>query len=256
MRKHLDLVAACAFCAAAGVLFVLHAPPYARIIAALLLITFVPGYVLLQAVGGRNVDYTLWRSLLWSLTLSMTAVVLGGLLLNAVVPLTTLTWFCWLAALTFVGSAVAVCRRPAQPSRVLSLPPKSAPSFSAAAVGTFALLTVAGSVALTEQSARRAYNKPETQVALLPATSAGHALRLSLTDLSSSQASDLVQIYEGSRLVSTEVVVVRSGSSWHRLLKPTDVRVRISAVNRDRRSQVVAQVIWTTPRQRRSRVRR
>lgn len=170
-RRH-AAVALLTYAVVAGAITFLGLPPTVAIVCVGPLVLFAPGCAVVLALAIPDRAQLPGRRVTLSVALSIATTALGGLLLNAVAPLTRTSWTAWLVGFTCVFSFVAFLR-----SRRVSSPPAAAMStprrlvathWRGLALGGVAMVLIAGAATLTEISSRNAYEKPVIQMSLLP----------------------------------------------------------------------------------------
>jgi hypothetical protein len=190
------------------------------------LVLFAPGYALLMTLEGASARPDMpGRRFVMAVALSMASVALGGLVLNALFSLTRLTWVLWLAGLTCCLSAVAFVRN--RDNQVVAaaaaLRPAARPlesirgskSWGAFATSTMVLVAFASAVVVTELSSRKAFDKPVTQLSLMP-TSDRNSLWLVLTNMSGRAERVTLTLTKGDQRPVRRSLVVGPSRSWSR----------------------------------------
>jgi hypothetical protein len=210
---------------AAAALVALRLPPAVAAVCVAPLVLLAPGYALVLALDIPSRAELPGHRFVLSIALSVATTALGGLIVNALAPLTAASWTIWLVAFTCACSLAAFLRAPERPSlssarrasrgdgarRTRQLP------WQRVGVGALVLVLLAGAVVLTELNSRSAYDKPLTQLSLLPsAGSSGRKLRLSIGNLSS-HTERLTLTLARRRRPSTMVnVVIPAAHTWSR----------------------------------------
>lgn len=146
-------------------------------ILALLLVFILPGYALTSALLPQR-PLGVPERLVFSLGLSLSAVMLGGLLLNLIpLGLNTSSWAVYLVSLTVVASAIAFIRQRRQslpnqePSRVGHI----SFTFGQGLLLGLATLVVGAAVGLSIEGAQRQVRPGFTQLWILSANGTPHA---------------------------------------------------------------------------------
>ena len=189
------------------------------------LVLVVPGFALVVALDLAGQDGYPARRLVLSVALSFATTALGGLILNALAELTATTWAIWLLGFTCICSGIGQLRgsRALVPASGLRVARRSVaqaltamPWQQPAAVG-LALLLFAGAAVLTETSSRSNYDKPLTQLSLVPLAGAdGQAARVTITNLTPEPEELQLTIIRGPRAIVTLPVTVLASHSWSR----------------------------------------
>lgn len=223
-----DLRITLAYCLVAALAVAVDPPAAAGMALLIPLILFAPGYAMVRALEGPRSHLSSTERLLLAVTLSLAAVMLGGLLLNAVFGLTRLAWAVWLVLVTVGGSLVGLVRMarargPAASAgwwRAPLLGPLPRPRLRASAITAVALCAIGGAIAVTEISARHAYNKPLTQLSLLPSNlhGAGRSLALSVANRSPAWRLYSVTVTTGRSVARQMEVGIEPSRTWTELL--------------------------------------
>ncbi|HEY2334100.1 MAG TPA: DUF1616 domain-containing protein [Solirubrobacterales bacterium] len=146
MRGHKDLRSVIAATFACGVLALVLPIDLLRLVFALPLTLFFPGYALSAAIFARDpIDRA--KLLLLSVGASLAILALGGLLLNFTGGLQAGTWALLLVLVVFAASRAAALRRPPAGTTALALPRMRLSALTAAVLAV-AALSAAGAFAL------------------------------------------------------------------------------------------------------------
>jgi hypothetical protein len=254
VSNRLAAVGTLAYAVAADVLVSLNLPAVVAVVCLTPLVLFAPGYACVLAFDLSAERRLPGRRFVLALAMSMGCVVLGGLVLNALGPLDQVSWSEWLVGVTCVFAIGALARdlydgRTFAVSRPATLRPRgtvlSLPLAGAAAVAILALGTA---VTLTETSGHRAYDKPVTQLSLLPVGgSPGQSLRLAVTNLSSRAEHVTLTIARGAGPAKAMAVVVPATSTWSRI-EPSGLGAVRATLTRPGEKQAFSEVSWGTAR--------
>jgi len=249
MPERRDLVLTPAYAIIAGLLVLLSVPAPVGAILLAPLVLFAPGYALVLALEIPREYARPGRRYILAVTLSMASVALGGLVLNALFGLTQTSWALWLVGLTCGVSLIAAVRHRSMPRPVPADRPRTGPrlriTWAVAAAGAVTVAAVGGAAALTEVSAHRAYDKPVTQLSLLPAPGTGNGqLRLAVTNLSGHAERVTLTVTRGARTGPGISLVIGASRTWSRL-EPSSTQTLTAALTRPGRSQPFSEVAWT-----------
>lgn len=227
------------------------------VVAAILLaplVLFAPGYALVVAIGVPRLSDSPGRRVVFGIVLSMACVIFGGLVLNAVTRLTTVSWTVWLVTVTCLASLGALARiwrsEPAETAELSSSSTVDSARWRSPRTWCYALAVIvplAAAVIVTEVSSRHEYNAPVTQLTLLPSGSGESAVTISVANHSGrTERFDLiVRRGAGSSGTTTALSVGPSGTWTQReavgTASLTASLLRIGAAG------PFAQVVWTPP---------
>lgn len=199
-------------------------PPAVAAVCVVPLVLFAPGYSCVLALEIPGDARLPGRRVVLAVALSMGFVALGGLILNALGPLDEASWSEWLVGVTCAFAIAALARDLYDEGR-FSVPtslerPRWVGAFSWPTVvcAIVAVLALAAGVLLTETSAHSQYDKPVTQLALLPATtSSGNALRLTVTNLSNRTRRVILTVARGAGVRHATTLAVAPSKTWSRM---------------------------------------
>ena len=212
MARRWTAVALPAYALVAGAIALLGLPAVVAIVCVGPLVLFAPGCALVLALAIPERAQLPGRRVVLSVALSIATTALGGLLVNAVAPLTRTSWTIWLVGFTCVLSVVALLRRPALPAAPARQPwPKRSARipWRGTALGVTAIALIAGAVTLTEISSRNAYEKPLIQMSLVPSPGyGGRVLRLTVSNLYPHEERLMLTIARGRNAKSVTSVVL------------------------------------------------
>jgi hypothetical protein len=237
---------------AAAVVVVLRLPPAVAAVCVAPLVLFAPGYALVLAFDIPGRAELPGRRLVLSIALSIATTALGGLIVNALAPLTAASWTIWLAGFTCVCSIVAFLRLPELPSP--SSVRRAARDYAERRprrlpwrpIGTAVLvvLLLSGAVTLTELNSRSAYDKPLTQLSLAPSAGAnGRTLLLSIGNLSPRAEQLTLTIARGRGRRTIMSLVVPASHTWSREEPVSKSGLSASLTRRDQ-DQPFSEVRW------------
>ena len=212
MPRRWAVAALPAYALAAGAIALLGLPAVVAIVCVGPLVLFAPGCALVLALAIPERTQLPWRRVVLSVALSIATTALGGLLVNAVAPLTRTSWTIWLVGFTCVLSVVALLRRPplaSAPAPQLRAERSVRIPWRGMALGVTAMALVAGAVTLTEISSRDAYEKPLIQMSLVPAPGYwGRVLRLRVVNRYPHEERLILTIIRGRNAKSVTSVVL------------------------------------------------
>jgi len=251
MAESLDLILTASYALVAGLITALDIPPAPAAICLTPLVLFAPGYAIARTIESPTRSAGLGKRWLYAVALSMASVVLGGLLLNALFSLTTRAWAIWLVSLTCAFSVAGLVRdqrtRPiaSQDQRFHWWFRRRLTRLSGLQVAALVAsgLAVAASVILNELSARNFYNKPVTQLAILPYPNPDSAeLRLAVTNLSDRVGRFTLIVTRGGRVWRSQLVVDPT-KTWTREVATSGPPLTAFLV-RAGETQPVSEVTW------------
>ncbi len=238
---------------AAGLLVLLRAPPLVTALCAAPLVLLAPGYAMMLALGIPGRSDLPGRRFVLSIALSMATTALGGLVVNALAPLTTASWTVWLVGFTCVCSFVAFLRAtehlsfssvPRAARRYAALAPRTL-RWQPLALALLVILLLSGAVTLTELNSRSTYDKPVTQLSLVPAAgSNGRELRLSIGNLSAHAERVILTVIRGRAPGTITSVRVPASHTWTREEAVGKLGLSASLRFPDRR-QPFSEVAWS-----------
>jgi hypothetical protein len=220
------------------------------------LVFFVPGYAMVTALNIPDESSFPWRRQVLAVTMSMASVVLGGLALNALFALTTTAWMLWLVGVTCVCWLAAVARNwhvlrsadASRPEKRRGIGRWSWPRWQPLVAIGAAALALAGAIAITEVSSRRAYDAPVTQLSMVSchAVRCG-SLRLSVTNLSNKNESVTLTVARLGRHRQELGLVIAPSQTWTREVPALSKSVTAFLTRRND-SQLISEVTWSADR--------
>lgn len=250
MRNRLAAAVTLGYAVIADLIISLGLPAAVAVVCLAPLVLFAPGYACVLAWQLQGDPRLPGRRLVLAVALSMGWVALGGLVLNAITPLDQASWSEWLVGVTCVFSIAALARDLYDGGRFSVSRPmipvewRSSLSWRMAATAAVVILALAAAVTLTETSSKSAYNKPVTQLSLLPVPgSAGQSLRLTVTNLSSRAQSVTLSVARGAGRPRATALVVPASQTWSRI-EPAYARVQ-AALTRPGEQRAFSEVSWT-----------
>jgi hypothetical protein len=181
------------YAAVAAAVVLLDLPSLVAIVLVAPLVLAAPGLSLAMALRIDSHPELPWRLVVLSIALSLATTALGGLLVNALAPLTAESWTIWLVGFTVVCCSVALFRAgpPLSPGirpRLIRCAPNRrllVRHWGSVATGGLVIVLLASAAALTEVSSRNAYNTPIVQLSLQPTSgSGGREVQLSVSNFS------------------------------------------------------------------------
>lgn len=220
MDSRRDPVLLAAYAVLAGAIVLLDPPSVLAVVLAAPLVLLVPGLSLVMALDIDGDPALPWRRLVVSIALSIAVVALGGILVNAVAPLTKSSWLVLLVVFTCLCSAVTFLR--ARHAWATPFPrPFSGPDrppvmrlWRWAAVGIVVLLLLAGAATLTEITSRNAYDTPLVELSLLPVPGGGGKVELSVVNRSGRTERLRLTIVDGRGSTKVEDLELPASGSW------------------------------------------
>jgi uncharacterized membrane protein len=219
-----------------GVAVLMPAPVPLRVVFALPLVLFLPGYALLWALFARaTLDHAV--VLLFSVALSLAVAIIGGFALQWAFPLERLTWGAFLAGVAVVAGGVAALRHEASADR----PPFRLPKVRALHVVLLALAFVvaAAAIALARMPLPARGVKGYTVLWMLPAKDGSHGVDIGVISNELQRSAYRLEIEEHGRTAATETIALTPGKAGRRafpLRRPSGVSVRCST-GRSRRTR-------------------
>jgi hypothetical protein len=251
MSKRLGASLLLGYAVAADVIVSIGLPPALAVLCLAPLVLFAPGYACVLALGLADDARLPGRRVLLAVALSMGFVALGGLLLNAITSLDETSWSEWLVGLTCVFAIAALARDFYDDPRFTASRPRipaklpSAPSWQTGAAGAVVILAFAAAATLTETSSHSEYNKPVTQLTLLPVRgSFRQQLRLTVTNLSSRAQRVTLTVSHGAGRASATALVVPASKAWS-LVEPAYAGGVQAALTRTGEQHAFSEVAWT-----------
>lgn len=253
MSDRVASIVAPAYALAAGVIVLLDLPPVIGAVCFAPLVLFVPGYTLLLALRVRGRPEVPGRRIALAVALTIACIALGGLVLNALFALTTAAWAVWLIGVTCFFAVPALMRN----LRVEALTDsemgfglagwRSLLSARSAVSSVLVLLCVGGAVTLTEVSARSAYDKPVTQLSLLPVTVSGRDLLQLVVASASNRQQDLtLTLRTGTAATRSIALRIRANKTWVQDF-PVPRTSLSASLARGGEAQPFSRVVWSNP---------
>ena len=217
------------------------------------LVLFAPGYALVVALGVPRLSDSPGRRLMFGIVLSMGCVIFGGLVLNAITRLTTVSWTVLLVTVTCLASLGALVRirrsepaETAEGSESVTVDPARGLSPRSWWYALAVILPLAGAVVVTEVSSRHQYNQPVTQLTLLPSRSGEKTVTISVVNHSGhTKRFDLV-LRRGTGTSGTTALSVGPSGTWIQRVAVGTTSLTAS-LRRIGAPSPFAQVIWTPP---------
>jgi len=225
------------------------------VVAAILLaplVLFAPGYALVVAIGVPRLSDSPGRRVVFGIVLSMACVIFGGLVLNAITRLTTVSWTVWLVTVTCLASLGALARiwrsEPAETAERTSTVDRArwrSPRSWCYVVAV--IVPLAGAVVVTEVSSRHEYNKPVTQLTLLPSESGADAVTISVVNHSGrTERFDLIVRRGDVSTGTTTALSVGPSGTWTQR-EAVGTAGLTASLRRLGAPGPFAQVVWTPP---------
>jgi hypothetical protein len=221
------------------------------IIAALGLALYLTGAALVAAVDpGRTLVHGAER-LMWEVGTSLSALVLGGVLLNAVSNLSRAHWVTYLAVVSGAGLAVAAVRaaRLAGSEEPVRVRVRVTVRQVGLLVATVALLAVA--LVVSERSQAQATHERFVQAWIVPRPVkdvASTKAELGVTNFSGGAQSFVVLVVEGAGLPSAHSIELAEGQSWTFSISRTpEERVTATVATSAHPATILARVFLAPP---------
>lgn len=251
MSKRLGATLVLGYAIAADGIVAIGLPPALAILCLAPLVLFAPGYACVLALELVDDARLPGRRVLLAVALSMGFVALGGLILNAITSLDQTSWSECLVGLTCVFAIAALARDLYDGPRITVSRPRvpaewrSALSWQTGAAGAVVILAVAAAATLTETSSHSAYDKPVTELTLLPVPgSSRQQLRLTVTNLSGRPQRVTLTVSHGAGRGRATPLIVPASKAWSRV-EPAYAGVVQAALTRPGEQRAFSDVSWT-----------
>ncbi len=251
-RRAAALALAC-YSIFAGLVVIVRLPPGLAAVCVVPLVLFAPGYAIVLALGIPARSEFPGRIAVLAVALSMAATALGGLVINALAPLTSASWAVGLGVFTFACAMTAYLRSP-QPSPPgtsvwrAGLRPWMRPSAKSLAITGSVLAMLAGAITLTEINSRNAFNQPLTVMTLVSeTTSTDGGLRLSVTNLSTHTERLVLSIGRKPGITTRTSLTLAASHSWAQLERPGAYGLHATLTRVGERTSFTG-VSWIPPR--------
>jgi hypothetical protein len=256
MDSRRDPLLVAGYAVAAAAIVLLDPPSILAIVIAAPLVLLAPGLSLVMALRIDRDSTLPARRLIVSIALSIALAALGGILINAVAPLTKASWLLWLVGFTCVCSAIALLGA----GRARTTPLLLAASWLSdqlrvqglrrwVAAGV-AVLFLAGAAVVTEITTRNAYDTPLTALSIQAvAGTGGKQVELSVIN-QSNRAEDLhLTIFDGRGSTMVEKLKLQASRRWM-AAEPIGSSGLRAVLRKAGQRKPIAEVIWNglTPR--------
>jgi uncharacterized membrane protein len=207
-----DLVTACLWAAATMVIVAVTDSVLLRAVLGLPMALFVPGHVLLRAIGIRTSSAL--EHLIYAIGASLATAVVGGFALNVVNLLMPLGWAVWFFAATAGASLIAARRRDAPDPPAWSWPTGFRFGHVTAFVLAASLTTGAYALAVSDEAKQQQFKY--TEFWMVPSTEGGHLSVGIQSGEVKTQQFDLEISVEGRPFAVLRSLVVAPGERWAR----------------------------------------
>lgn len=214
----------------AGLVALTPAPVPIRVVIALPLALFLPGFALASAVLPRSTRWT--ERLLVSLALSLAVCILGGLGLNWTTGITKASWVLFLVTTTvaaaFLGQWRRIRRDEAAPRSVTRPSPLQVPG-RALLLALCSLVLVGGAAALARTPLPAERIEGYTTLWLVPAETSPGAVQIGVSSSELRTTSYRLELHAGGEPLLSRPLTLETGQEW-------DATVDASSVPASRRS--------------------